>query len=177
MSQKSSRILIATSTMLILSVLIVTQSPAALTLKSIYAYGSPDVVITPFFQLPGGTVTVNAQGLTPNANATIFVKNVVAKVVTQTQDGVKMVTFPDVIVAGRTETNADGSLEWALGVPKDDVKIIERWVDNATGRVIKTITTDYRFQGTVKVQVTDEFGKSATGELTVIRWITESPFR
>jgi hypothetical protein len=175
MSHKKS-VIVATVAVFLASMLVITQATAALTLKSIYADGQPTVVVTPFFQLPGGSVTVTAQGLTPNANATIYVKNVVAKVVTQTPNGAKTVTFPDTIVVGETQINPDGTLEWALGVPRDDVRVIDRWIDNATGHEIKRITTDYRFQGTVKVQVVDEFGKQATDELTVIRWITESPF-
>lgn len=148
-------------------------------MQSIYAASRESVTISPFFQLPGGSVVVRAEGLAPNANATIYVKNVVARVETVEIDKPgKTVTFPDQIAIGTTETNSQGSLEWALGVPKDDVTVIERWINNSTGQeeVVKTVTTNYRFQGTVKVIVTDQFGNSASGELTVIRWITESPF-
>jgi hypothetical protein len=63
-------------------------------------------------------------------------------------------------------------------VPKDEVIVIERWISNSTGQeeVLKTVTTTYKFQGTVKVIVEDQYGNSASGELTVIRWITGSPF-
>ena len=144
-----------------------------------YADSRTSVTVSPFFQLPGGSVVVTAQGLAPNANATIYVKNVVAKVETlKAGEPTATITFPDQIVAGRTETTSAGSLEWALGVPKDDVTIIERWINNATGQeeLLKTVTTKYTFQGTVKVIVVDQFGNTASGELTVIRWITESPF-
>jgi hypothetical protein len=146
-------------------------------MQSIYAQES--VTISPFFQLPGGSVVVKAEGLAPNANATIYVKNVVAKVETiEVGKPGKVVTFPDQIAVGTAETDPRGNLEWALGVPKDDVTVIERWINNSTGQeeVVKTVTTTYKFQGTVKVIVTDQFGNSASGELTVIRWITESPF-
>lgn len=147
-------------------------------LQSIYANSQASVAVVPFFQLPGGSVIVRAEGLAPNANATIYVKNVVAKVETLKAGQSKVVTFPDQIVAGYAETTSGGSLEWSLGVPKDDVTIIERWINNSTGQeeVLKTVTTAYHFQGTVKVIVVDQFGNSASGELTVIRWITESPF-
>ena len=177
MPQKSSKIFITVGIAATLSILLVSQGSAMITLKSIYADGKPTAVVAPFFQFPGGSVMVTAQGLAPNANATISVKNVVAKVQTETPTGVKTTTFPDSIIVGNTETKPDGTLEWALGVPRDNVRVIERWMDNATGHVIKTVTTDYTFQGTIKIQIVDEFGNSATGELTVVRWITESPFK
>jgi hypothetical protein len=148
-------------------------------LQSIYADSQTSVTVTPFFQLPGGSVIIKAEGLAPNANATIYVKNVVAKVETVKKgQPTSTVTFPDQIVAGYTETTSSGSLEWTLGVPKDDVTLIERWINNSTGQedVLKTVTTTYHFQGTVKVIVVDQFGNSASGELTVLRWITKSPF-
>jgi len=146
---------------------------------SSYAASRTSLEVNPFFQLPGGSVIINAKGLAPNTNATIYVKNVVAKVETQKAgDKTATVTFPDQIVVGKTETNSDGTLEWALGVPKDEVKVIDRWINNSTGQeeILKTVTTTYTFQGTVKVIVVDELGNQATDELTVIRWITSSPF-
>jgi hypothetical protein len=149
-------------------------------LQSIYAADSrASVTVSPFFQLPGSSVVVKAEGLAPNANVTIYAKNVVAKVETvKAGQSVGTVTFPDQIVVGTTETTSKGGLEWALGVPKDDVTVIERWINNSTGQeeVLKTVTTTYRLQGTMKIIVVDQFGNSATGELTVIRWIMESPF-
>ena len=177
MSQESSKLFIGVGIAAILSILLLSQGSAMITLKSIYADGKPTAVIAPFFQLPGGSVMVTAQGLAPNANATIIVKNVVARVQTETLNGLKTTTFPDSIVVGNTETKSDGTLEWALGVPRDDVRVIERWINNSTGQVTKTVTTDYRFQGTVEVQITDEIGNTATSELTVLRWITEAPFK
>lgn len=146
---------------------------------SSYAASRTSVAVSPFFQMPGGSVIVTAQGLAPNANATIYVKNVVAKVETQKAgESTATVTFPDQIVVGKTETTSDGTLEWALGVPKDEIKVIERWINNSTGQeeVLKTVTTTYKFQGTLKVIVVDQLGNHASGELTVIRWITQSPF-
>jgi len=152
---------------------------AANNFTSSFAAGKTSVAISPFFQLPGGSVIVSGDGLAPNANATIFVKNVVAKVETQKAgEPNKTVTFPDQIAVGTVETTSEGSLEWSLGVPKDEIKVIEKWINNSTGQeeVLKTVTTTYKFQGTVKVIVTDQFGNYASDELTVIRWITESPF-
>jgi hypothetical protein len=140
---------------------------------------STSVKISPFFQLPGSSVVVMAEGLAPNANATIYAKNVVARVETQKAGELATtVTFIDQIVVGTTETTSSGTLEWALGVPKDDVTVIERWINNSTGQeeVLKIVTTNYRFQGSVQVIVVDQFGNSASGELVVIRWITGSPF-
>lgn len=148
-------------------------------IESTYADTQRSVTISPFFQLPGGSVIVRAEGLAMNANATIYVKNVIARVETQKAgEPTATATFPDQILVGTMETTSTGSLEWALGVPKDDVKVIERWINNSTGQeeLLKTVTTTYSFQGTVKVIVVDQFGNSATGELTVIRWITRSPF-
>ena len=147
-----------------------------LSVQSIYADSQTSAAVDPFFQLPGGSVVATAEGLAPNANATIFVRNVVAWVETQEAGQSATVTFPDQIVVGTTQTTSAGTVEWALGVPKDDVTVIERWINNSTGQVVKTVTTAYRFQGTVKVIVVDEFGNSASAELTVIRWIPESPF-
>ena len=148
-------------------------------LLSSYADSDTSVEVSPFFQLPGSSVVVTGKGFAPNANVTIYVKNVVATVETQKageRNGI--VTFPDQIVVGRTESNSDGRIEWALGVPKDEVKVIERWINNSTGQeeVLKTITTTYRFQGTVKVVVVDDLGNTAKDELIIIRWITKSPF-
>ncbi|HEU4605710.1 MAG TPA: hypothetical protein VFS46_05670 [Nitrososphaera sp.] len=153
------------------------QGAGILNVQSIYADSRTSVTVSPFFQLPGSSVVVRADGLAPNAEATIYVKNVVARVETmKAGESASVVTFPDQIVVGTTETISTGSLEWALGVPKDDVTVIERWISNSTGQVLKTVTTTYKFQGTVKVIVVDQFGNSASGELTVIRWITGSPF-
>ena len=148
-------------------------------LQSSYASTSTIAYVTPFFQLPGGSVLVTAEGLASNASVTISVKNVVATVETEKAgEATKSVTFPDTVTVGTTRSNVDGTLEWALGVPKDEVKVIERWLSNSTGKeeVLKTVTTTYEFQGTVQVIVADEFGNEARSELTVIKWITSSPF-
>lgn len=147
--------------------------------QSSFASGQSTADVTPWFTFPGKTVLVTAEGLTPNSNATIYVKNVVARVETEkAAEQTKTVTFPDRVVVGKTETNADGTLEWALGVPRDEVKVIERWISNSTGqeKVLKTVTTTYTFQGTVKVIVVDQNGHTADAELTIVKWITSSPF-
>lgn len=108
-----------------------------------------------------------------------YLLNVVARVETEKAgEPTNTITFPDTVVMGKTETNADGSLEWSLGVPRDEVKVIERWISNSTGQdeVLKTVTTTYTFQGTVKVIVADQEGHTADTELTIVKWITSSPF-
>jgi len=153
------------------------QGAGVLNVQSTYADSRTSATVSPFFQMPGSSVVVRAEGLAPDANATIYVKNVVARVETlKAGESASAVTFPDQIAVGTTETTSTGSLEWALGVPKDDVTVIDRWINNSTGQVLKTVTTNYKFQGTVKVIVVDQFGNSASSELTVIRWITGSPF-
>jgi len=145
-----------------------------------YASQQTSVSVDPFFKMPGGTALVTGQGFAPNTNVTVYVKNVVAKVETQkAEDSTKTVTFPDQITAGTTESRPDGTFEWALGVPKDEVKVIERWINNSTGQaeVMKTVTTTYSFQGTVQVIAMDDMGNRADDELTIIRWIAGSPFR
>lgn len=144
-----------------------------------FASSQTSVSVHPFFQFPGGSVIVSGSGFESNSNVTIYVKNVIAKVETQEAGEInKTVSFPDQIAVGVTETKSDGSLEWALGIPKDEVKVIERWINNSTGKeeVLKTVTTTYSFQGTVKVIVVDEFGNHASDELTIIRWISGSPY-
>jgi len=155
------------------------QGSGIFDLQSSYASGNTIVTVNPFFQFPGRSVLVTAEGLAPNANATIYAKNVIAKVETQKAgEPTKTVTFPDIVVVGTTETNQVGTVEWALGVPKDEVKVIERWINNSTGQeeVLKTVTTIYSFQGTVRIIVADEYGNSADAELTIIKWIVRSPF-
>jgi hypothetical protein len=143
------------------------------------ADGSTKAYVAPFYQVPGGSVIVSAEGLRPNATVTISAKNVVATVETEIAgESTKSVTFPDTVVVGTTVSNADGTLEWALGVPRDAVKVIERWISNSTGQeeVLKTVTTTYQFQGTVRIIVADEYGNTADAELLIIRWIPRSPF-
>lgn len=122
---------------------------------------------------------VTAEGLASNSTVTIYAKNVVATVETEKAgEAMKSVTFPDTVKVGKTRSNTDGTLEWALGVPRDEVVIIERWISNSTGQeeVLKTVTTTYEFQETMQVIVADEFGNEASAELTVIKWIPKSPF-
>jgi hypothetical protein len=147
--------------------------------QSGYASEHTSAAVSPWFTLPGRSVLVTAEGLSPNSNATVYVKNVVAKVeMEKAGEATKTVTFPDRVVVGKTETMPDGTLEWALGIPRDEVKVIERWISNSTGQeeVLKTVTTTYTFQGTVEIVVVDEVGHSADAELTIIKWITASPF-
>ena len=147
--------------------------------QSGFADAQTTAAVSPWFTFPGKSVLVTADGLTPNSNATISVENVVARVETEKAgEPTNIITFPDTVVIGKTETNADGSLEWSLGVPRDEVKVIERWISNSTGQeeVLKTVTTTYTFQGTVKVIVADQEGHTADTELTIVKWITSSPF-
>jgi len=176
MAGKSLRKFLVVAAMSCLALFLSLQVTGAL--QSTYAEGRPSAAVNPFFQLPGKSALVTAEGLAPNANVTIYVKNVIARVETQKVGESSSVTFADKIVAGYTQTTAGGTLEYALGVPKDDVTVIERWINNSTGHeeITKTVTTTYRFQGTVDVMVVDQYGNSASAELTVIRWITESPF-
>lgn len=155
------------------------QTYGYVALQSIYASETTVVWVTPFFQIPGGSVLVTAEGLASNASVVIYAKNVVATVETEKAgEATKSVTFPDTVTVGTTRSNPDGTLEWALGVPRDEVRIIERWINNSTGteEVLKTVTTSYEFQGTVEIIVADEFGNVADAELTIIKWITRSPF-
>ena len=175
-TEKSSKRYFAGAGIAGLALFLFLNGTGVLNVQSTYANGQTSAAVNPFFQLPGGSVVVTAEGLAPNADATIFIKNVVARVETQEAGESATVTFPDQIVIGETQTTSSGTLEWALGVPKDDVTVIERWINNSTEQVIKTVTTTYRFQGTVKVIVVDEFGNSADAELIIIRWIPESPF-
>jgi hypothetical protein len=179
MQEKSSkRLFLLAGIGAILSLGIIAQWPAISTLQSSFADETTSVNVDPWLQLPGGSVHVTGQGFEPNANVSIVVKNVIATVETQERGETAVVSYPDSIVAARTITNGDGTLDYALGVPRDEVKIIERWISNSTGQeeVLKTITTTYMFQGTVKVQVIDELGNNDSAELTVLQWISHSPF-
>lgn len=74
-------------------------------MQSIYADTRTSATVTPFVQLPGGSVVIRAEGFAPNANATIYAKNVVAKVETIKADQSEgVMTFPDPIVVATTET-------------------------------------------------------------------------
>jgi hypothetical protein len=178
MQEKSSkRLFLLAGIGAIFSLGIIAQWPAISTLQSSFADETTSVNVDPWLQLPGGSVHLTGQGFEPNANVSIVVKNVIATVETQERGETAVVSYPDSIVAARTVTNGDGTLDYALGVPRYEVKIIERWIGNSTGQeVLKTITTTYMFQGTVKVQVIDELGNNDSAELTVLQWISHSPF-
>jgi hypothetical protein len=108
------------------------------------------VTVTPLAQVPGGTVLVQANGLTPDANATIMVDN---------------------RVAGMSGTDENGTLLYALGVP-DEIKITEIRVDNSGKETVKNET--HQWEGTVRVVVMDGSGNSGTGELTVLKPVGQS---
>ena len=103
------------------------QGTGVLNVQSTYADSRISVTVSQFFQLPGSSIVVRAECFAPDANATIYVKNVVARVETlKAGESASAVTFPDQIAVGATGTTSSGSLEWALGVPKDDVTVIRR---------------------------------------------------
>ncbi len=56
------------------------QGTGVLNVQSIYADSRISVTVSPFMQLPGSSVVIMTEGLAPNAEATIYVKNVVARV-------------------------------------------------------------------------------------------------
>ena len=182
MQEKSSKRYLAAAVTISASLIllaVLSEGAGLYPTQSSSAYAQTTAAVNPWFTFPGKTVLVTADGLTPNSNATISVKNVVARVETEKAGEPKnTITFPDTVVIGKTETNANGSLEWALGVPRDEVKVIERWISNSTGHeeVLKTVTTTYTFQGTVKVIVADQDGHTADTELTIVKWIASSPF-
>jgi hypothetical protein len=179
MQEKSSkRLFLAVGIGAIFSIGIIAQWPALSTIQSSFAAATTSIHVDPWLQLPGGSVHLTGQGFAPNANVSIMVRNVIATVETQEKGESAVVTHPDSIVAARTVTNSDGTLEYAIGVPRDEVKIIERWISNSTGQeeVLKTVTTTYRVQGTVSVQAIDELGNNDSAELTVLQWISHSPY-
>jgi hypothetical protein len=180
MQEKSpKRLFLLAGISAIFSLVIIAQWPAISTIPSTFADEGTSIQVDPWLQLPGGSIRVIGQGFAPDANVTITVGNVIATVETEKRgDESASVTHPDTVVVAKTMTNADGTIEYALGVPRDEVKIIERWISNSTGQeeVLKTVTTTYRFQGTVNVVVTDEYGNRDSAELTVLQWITNSPY-
>lgn len=110
------------------------------------ADNNANVTVTPFAQVPGGSVLIEANGLAPNANTTIIV-----------DDG----------VAAKSETDENGTLLYALGVP-DQIVITEIRVDNSTGdESVRNITRSW--DGTVSVVVRDQFDNDGAAELTVIK--------
>ena len=179
MQEKSSkRLFLLVGIGAIFSLVIVAQWPTISTLRASFADETTSLQVDPWLQLPGGSVHLTGRGFAPNANVSIIVQNVIATVETVEKDESAVVTNPDSIIAARTVTNSDGTLDYAIGVPRDEVKIIERWINNSTGQedVLKTVTTTYRFQGTVKVQAIDDAGNNDSAELTVLQWISHSPY-
>jgi hypothetical protein len=179
MQEKSSkRLFLLVGIGAIFSLAIIAQWPALSALPSSFADETTSLQVEPWIQLPGGSVHVTGQGFAPNANVSIIVQNVIATVETVEKGESAVVTNPDSIVAAKTVTNTDGTLDYAIGVPRDEVKVIERWINNSTGQeeVLKTVTTTYRFQGTVKIQAIDEAGNNDSAELTVLQWISHSPY-
>lgn len=179
MQEKSTkRLILLAGIGVALSVGMVIQLSAVPLLQSTFADQNTSLQVDPWLQLPGGSVHLTGQGFAPNANVSIVVQNVIATVETQEAGSSAVVTHPDSIVAARTVTNPDGTLDYAIGVPRDEVKVIERWISNSTGQeqVLKTVTTSYRFQGTVTLQVADDLGNHASAELTILQWIARAPF-
>jgi hypothetical protein len=104
------------------------------------------VTVTPFAQSPGGSVLVQAEGLEPGTNATITVDNE---------------------LAATTETDGNGTVLYALGIPSEPVTRMTIEVDNETGE--ETITKDtHAWEGTVKVVVQDEANNRGFADLTVL---------
>ncbi|HKU49002.1 MAG TPA: hypothetical protein VJP79_03540, partial [Nitrososphaera sp.] len=80
-----------------LSVVLI-QWPAVLGLQPSFASENTWAAVAPFFQLPGGSALVTAEGLAPNSTVTIYAKNVVATVETEKAgEATKSVTFPDTV--------------------------------------------------------------------------------
>lgn len=177
MHEKSSkRLFLLAGIGAIFSLVAATQLPALSTQS--FASETTSLNVNPWLQLPGGSVHLTGHGFAPNANVSIIVRNVIATVESQEKGETASVTHPDSIVAAETVTNADGTLEYAIGVPRDEVKVIERWINNSTGQeeVLKTVTTTYKFQGTVIIQAIDELGNNDSAELTILQWISHSPY-
>jgi hypothetical protein len=177
MQEKSSkRLFLLVGIGAVFSLVAATQLPALSTQS--FATETTTLNVDPWLQLPGGSVRLTGQGFAPNANVSIIVRNVIATVETQEKGETGTITNPDSIVAAKTVTNADGTLEYALGIPRDEVKVIERWINNSTGQeeVLKTVTTTYKFQGTVGVQAIDELGNNDSAEITILQWISHSPY-
>lgn len=180
MQEKSiKRLFLLAGVSAVFSLVVIAQWPAITTIPSTFADEGTSIQVDPWLQLPGGSVRIIGQGFAPDANLTISVRNVIATVETvKSGEDSASVTHPDTIIAAKTTTNSDGTIEYALGVPRDEVKVIERWISNSTGQeeLLKTITTTYRFQGTVDIIATDELGNTDSTELTVLQWITQSPY-
>lgn len=107
--------------------------------------GNVTVTITPFAQRPGGSTLVQADGLEPDTNATITVDNG---------------------LAATTETDENGTLLYALGVPSEPTTKMTITVDENGEETIENDT--HAWEGTVRVVVEDEAGNRGFGELTVL---------
>ena len=110
-----------------------------------------NVTITPIAQSPGGSALVHAEGLDPDNNATIKV---------------------DGELAATTQTDENGTLFYALGVPSEPITRMTIEVDDSGE---ETITNDtHAWEGTVRVSVEDQAGNRGFGELTVLAPIDQS---
>jgi hypothetical protein len=110
-----------------------------------------NVTITPIAQSPGGSALVHAEGLDPDNNATIKV---------------------DGELAATTQTDENGTLFYALGVPSEPITRMTIEVDDSGE---ETITNDtHAWEGTVSVIVEDQAGNRGSGELTVLAPVDQS---
>lgn len=138
------------------------------------------VSVVPFVQAPGASVMVIAEGLSPNSNATITLGNVmIERESNQTSEGNSNQTSSAAtqaseddrgftsIVAGRTLTDENGTLLFALGIPKEDIVVETTITDNSTGQET-TITDTLALQGTLQIVVKDQRGNTGQGEVTVL---------
>jgi hypothetical protein len=132
--------------------------------------GNATVIVTPAIQSPGKTILILAEGFENNVTATISLANIVVS------EGPKNVTTDsnateqdlDTIKVAETQTDGNGTLFYALGIPSDGVlnTTVTR-IDNTTGTETSD-TTMMTFQGTLKVIVVDEAGNRASAELTIV---------
>jgi hypothetical protein len=110
-----------------------------------------NITITPIAQRPGGSALVHAEGLEPDNNATITV---------------------DGELAATTQTDENGTLFYALGVPSEPITRMTIEVDDSGEETITNET--HAWEGTVKVIVEDQAGNRRIGELTVLTPVDQS---
>lgn len=110
-----------------------------------------NITITPIAQSPGGSALVHAEGLEPDNNATITV---------------------DGELAATTQTDENGTLFYALGVPSEPITRMTIEVDESGEETITNET--HSWEGTVKVVVEDQAGNRRIGELTVLAPVDQS---
>jgi hypothetical protein len=143
------------------------------------------VSVEPFVQALGASVLVRAEGLSPNSNATITLGNVMIErettqareentndsnqtdstaAATQTSEDDRGFTS---IVAGRTLTDENGTLLFALGIPKEDISVETTFTNNSTGQETTVVDT-LALQGTLQVVVKDQRGNTGHGEVTIL---------